>query len=303
MCIISERVSSTLLAVYGPCPGAPSGQPVLEPVVTSALSEFDCAHELRHQGPLLSGLRCWAELVDGVIMNKKWQIHEKCSCVHPEIWDSAFMSSAISSAFSHGRGRRLGGWHFFFFSAVSECCGSSAAIRTRRQHLCLRLTAALSPSGTRDVCGSFAASDISLLSRLWRFSEFRRSRWKPVTAMKQVRRREAELWTGCERTFLLWLLQDFCCNIWYNLSTWMSLFPPFLEFLPFLAFRGLLIDFWWKFPILKYPATCYHDSRHLSWDKAHFAESSPHIVLKKNLPTVPPISPGYHNNLVTNDQK
>lgn len=51
-----------------------------------------------------------------------------------------------------------------FFSALSKCCGVSAAIRPSRLHLCLRLPAAPSPPGTGDVCGLLAVSDISLLS-------------------------------------------------------------------------------------------------------------------------------------------
>lgn len=242
---------------------------VLEPVVASALSKFDCAHEVRHQGPLLSGLRCWEELVDGVIMNKKWQIHEKCSCVHPEILDSAFMSSAISAAFSHGWGRRLGSWHFFF-CAVSKCCGSSAAIRMSR-HLCLSCTVIVRYLG----CRRLVLSDISLPSHLWRFTEFRRSGWTLVTVMKHASagsRTADRLWTSlCALTFT-----GFCCNIWYYLSTWTSLFPPLQEFLPFLAFKGLLMDSWWKFPILKYPDDSSKTDvlQHRSWDKAHFAKSS-----------------------------
>lgn len=56
---------------------------------------------------VLSRARGWR-----LVMNKEWQIHERFSRVCPEILDSAFMSSAISSAFSHGWGWWWDSWHF-----------------------------------------------------------------------------------------------------------------------------------------------------------------------------------------------
>lgn len=201
MCIILERVS-TSLAVCDPRPGA-------------GTFGDNCTFSVwrwGHRGLVLSGLRCWAELVDGVIMNKLRQVHEKCSRVHPEISDSAFMSPAISSAFSHGWGLRLGSRHFFSGPRAN------VAVRQRQkgriwQHLCLRLTAASSPPGT--VCGSFLTSVCSLVCVLQNSDR----KWKSTTVMKRASA-GTELWTVC------------LCNILNHLSTWMSLFPPLQEFFP-----------------------------------------------------------------------
>lgn len=224
-------IISTLLTVYDPRPGAPSR-------TARCWNLWWHLHFLNLTVPTRSDtkdLYCQvsgviAELVDGVIMNKKWQIHEKCNRVHFEILYFACMSSAISSAFSHGWGQRLDSWHFF--CALSKCCGASTAVSTSRQHLCLCLTAALSPSGTRDVCGSFVMSDISWCSCLWHFTEFRLNRLKSVTLMKHVHRRESELWTSLHAL----MFTRFCSSSWYNLRNLISLFHPFEEFLPFCAF-------------------------------------------------------------------
>lgn len=67
MCIISERVSFTLLALFAPpTQVCPAGQ-LLEPLVTSALSKW----RSDAKDPPLSALRCGAAPQDGVIMNKK----------------------------------------------------------------------------------------------------------------------------------------------------------------------------------------------------------------------------------------
>lgn len=56
---------------------------------------------------VLSRARGWR-----LVMNKEWRIHERFSRICPEILDSAFMSSAISSTFSHGWGWWWDSWHF-----------------------------------------------------------------------------------------------------------------------------------------------------------------------------------------------
>lgn len=124
-----------------------------------------------------------------------------------------------------------------------------------------------------------------LLSRPWPFTDIRCSRWTSLRAL----------------TF-----RGFCCNIWYNLSTWTSLFPPFQDFLPFLVFKSLLMSFWRKVPILKCPAARYHGSRQMFCSVAHEAKLillSHHYCAHIVLTSIPPISPGYHNNLVTNVEK
>lgn len=191
---------------------------------------------------------------------------------------------------------------FLFFCAVSQCCGASAAIRMSRQHLCLRLTAALHPGRLLPLRGVWRQSTRTFFYRIQ--TELMKIGDSDERCALAGSRAVDRLWTSLRAlTFA-----GFCCNIWYNLSTWTSLFPPFQEFLPVLAFKGLLIDFWWKLSILKYPATCYHDSRQMFCSIAHEIKLIlpshhylPHIVLKI-LPTVPPISPGYHNNLAAKDQ-